>query len=475
MKKSHDSSLLLAFLVIVSALIIPTNTFAQSIDKDSNSILSKAYATSAQLTSVDLRTDKPSYNQGDTVNISGKLSQVIPNTNLSIRITNPTKQLILVSSLMPMEDGSFSKMIIAAGTLWRDAGNYNVEIQYGSHVQNLVTFYFSGSNEQFIVNPLVTEIYHLKSGKQIYEVPYIIQGGVVKNMELFADNFTLEMNIIAPTEGNLIVTIPRNILDSQTSDGNDGQFRVTLNRIQYSQFTETKSNNLRTISIPFPVGNSEISIIGTVTGVNVVFSKGASSQDCISSNCLFPNITTIGIGSTVSWTNNDTTSHTVTSGMLADQTGFFDSSMIEAGKTYNFKFNNVGTFNYYCQIHPWITGQIIVNNGLSPSVANFSEIDNFNRNNIFIETDKPSYKVDDLATINTIVSNPETDQNVAVIITNPDGINIITLIIKTDSQGFGTFQFKIPQNSKFGTYMVIATSLAENDNLKTLNQFTVSS
>lgn len=478
MDKLQDSMQLVLFLTIISCLLIPTNfiSFAQNVNQDSNFNLSRSYSSSTQLVAVSVKTDKSLYSQGDTVNISGKVSQTIPNTDLFIRIMNPSKHLISISSLIPLEDGSFSTMIIAAGTMWTDAGNYNVEIEYGD-TQNFITFYFSGGNEQFIVNPIITEIYQLKSGEQVYDIPYLIQGGILKNMELFADNFTLEMNIAAPTNGRLIVTLQRNFIDSQTSDGNDNQFRIVINQNQSSQFIETKNNNLRTLNIPFHVGNTKIDIIGSTLGANVIISKGASyGQDCASSiNCLSSSITSINVGTTVLWTNNDVSSHTVTSGRLSDpRTGtIFDSSQIEPGGTYHFKFNNVGLFDYHCQIHPWIEGQIVVSNEISPSVTNSSHMNFYQPITISVATDKSSYKINELATISTLISSSK-GQNVALSIIDPAGTNIITLIITTDSQGSGTFQFKIPQNSKFGIYQVIATSLASDINLKSLAQFTVS-
>ena len=60
-------------------------------------------------------------------------------------------------------------------------------------------------------------------------------------------------------------------------------------------------------------------------------------------------------GSTVTWTNSDTTIHTVT----ADD-GSFNSGNIAVGATYSKVFNTAGTFSYHCTIHPEMTGKVIV-------------------------------------------------------------------------------------------------------------------
>ncbi|MDE1817670.1 MAG: PEFG-CTERM sorting domain-containing protein, partial [Thaumarchaeota archaeon] len=56
-------------------------------------------------------------------------------------------------------------------------------------------------------------------------------------------------------------------------------------------------------------------------------------------------------------------SHYVTSGQPSDNTTgtVFDSgNLIKPGGTYQFTFANAGTFNYFCTVHPWMTGQVIV-------------------------------------------------------------------------------------------------------------------
>ena len=65
--------------------------------------------------------------------------------------------------------------------------------------------------------------------------------------------------------------------------------------------------------------------------------------------------------STVTWINNDNVTHTVTSGDPQQGTdGKFDSGLLKLGKEFSHTFNEAGTFNYYCQIHPAMTGTIIV-------------------------------------------------------------------------------------------------------------------
>jgi len=62
------------------------------------------------------------------------------------------------------------------------------------------------------------------------------------------------------------------------------------------------------------------------------------------------------VGDVVTWTNNDSTGHTAT--MKAD--GSCTTPTIAAGSTGSIKFTAAGTYDYFCKIHPNMTGQITV-------------------------------------------------------------------------------------------------------------------
>ena len=90
---------------------------------------------------------------------------------------------------------------------------------------------------------------------------------------------------------------------------------------------------------------------------------GTSVPGCEETNeCFIPNPISINAGDTVSWSNDDTAAHTVTSGTPAGgPDGTFDSSLLMAGKSFEVTFDNPGTYDYFCMVHPWMTGQVIVN------------------------------------------------------------------------------------------------------------------
>lgn len=78
--------------------------------------------------------------------------------------------------------------------------------------------------------------------------------------------------------------------------------------------------------------------------------------------CFLPYEITISTDTTVFWANDDSTVHTVTSKDLSDtDVTLFDSGIIMSGSNYEFTFNDVGIFDYYCIVHPWMTGKVLVN------------------------------------------------------------------------------------------------------------------
>jgi len=76
--------------------------------------------------------------------------------------------------------------------------------------------------------------------------------------------------------------------------------------------------------------------------------------------CFSPYEVSVAVGATVTWSNDDTVVHTVTSGkgMLHDE--LFDSSIFMSGDTFETTFNDAGSFDYFCLVHPWMTGIVHV-------------------------------------------------------------------------------------------------------------------
>lgn len=66
---------------------------------------------------------------------------------------------------------------------------------------------------------------------------------------------------------------------------------------------------------------------------------------------------TVTKGTTVTWTNNDTTAHTV---VETDGKDGPNSSDVKPGDSYTFTFSQAGTYQYHCSLHPQMTGTVTV-------------------------------------------------------------------------------------------------------------------
>jgi plastocyanin len=75
-----------------------------------------------------------------------------------------------------------------------------------------------------------------------------------------------------------------------------------------------------------------------------------------------PSPANVAVGTTVTWTNDDATLHTVYSGLPSDpqQGQLFQSDFMTKGKTFTHTFDTAGTFDYYCTLHPFMIGQVVV-------------------------------------------------------------------------------------------------------------------
>ena len=65
----------------------------------------------------------------------------------------------------------------------------------------------------------------------------------------------------------------------------------------------------------------------------------------------------VKVGATVTWTNQDTDAHTVTS---AGTGGPLQSAVLATGQTYAHTFTAAGTYSYLCTIHPFMTATVTV-------------------------------------------------------------------------------------------------------------------
>ncbi len=118
--------------------------------------------------------------------------------------------------------------------------------------------------------------------------------------------------------------------------------------------------------IPEPriVEEKEKSIVPVLPmSLTVSLPMGSGVPGCDETNeCFLPYEETVAKGASVTWSNDDSAAHTVTSGTPSGgPDGLFDSSIFMAGNSFEFTFDDAGTYDYFCMVHPWMVG--IVNVG----------------------------------------------------------------------------------------------------------------
>ena len=85
----------------------------------------------------------------------------------------------------------------------------------------------------------------------------------------------------------------------------------------------------------------------------------AGTQISIKGFAFNPNQPSLTKGATITWTNDDGTTHTVTSGVPGTPSGKFNQSL-DAGKSFSFTFAETGTYEFFCNIHQTMRGTITV-------------------------------------------------------------------------------------------------------------------
>ena len=97
--------------------------------------------------------------------------------------------------------------------------------------------------------------------------------------------------------------------------------------------------------------------------------EGTGVPGCEQTNeCFVPADTSVDVGGSVTWTNDDSVLHTVWAGNIkedAKMVGYdypngFQSGLVNPGDAYTVEDLMEGTYPYYCSVHPWMTGMLFV-------------------------------------------------------------------------------------------------------------------
>jgi plastocyanin len=99
--------------------------------------------------------------------------------------------------------------------------------------------------------------------------------------------------------------------------------------------------------------------VGSVLAGSVLFARAqtaAAATVGIDNFTFNPATVTVKAGTTVTWTNKDDIPH----GIAATNNAFKRSLALDTDDSFSFTFTTPGTYQYFCYIHPHMTGTIVV-------------------------------------------------------------------------------------------------------------------
>jgi plastocyanin len=99
--------------------------------------------------------------------------------------------------------------------------------------------------------------------------------------------------------------------------------------------------------------------VGSVLAGGVLFARAqtaAAAAVGIDNFTFNPQAVTVKAGTTVTWTNKDDIPH----GIAATNNAFKRSPALDTDDSFSFTFTTPGTYQYFCYIHPHMTGTIVV-------------------------------------------------------------------------------------------------------------------
>ena len=215
-----------------------------------------AFAQTQELLS--FRTSEKSYEEGDTIVISGNVTAIILDEPVTIRILYETS-IIDIAQLQISQDGTFTHTVKAEGKSWNRDGTYVISAFYSRTAYEISIEFFS---KQSVIE--TTNIFEVDAGSHgTFDVDYTIRGGTVKNMLVDTDIFALIVIIDSESDGSITLDLPRISIDAKKSDNTDDTFLIFIDGAEIRPEETSTSQTSRILQIEFEEGDSDIEIIGT--------------------------------------------------------------------------------------------------------------------------------------------------------------------------------------------------------------------
>ena len=215
---------------------------------------------------ISVSTSRDIYYEDDIIIVFGKVTSILNELPVTIQLYHEDS-LIAVDQVEIALDGTFATDFRAKGNFWKEDGTYIVRAFYTPEKIAEKTFQFfkklsGGTSSLFPVDIP-------NSGS--FDLGYSIIGGEVRDIILNQDNYSILTEIDADSNGNLVLKLPRENIESKTNDGMDEIFIILISKTGLDsedfvevQFEEIETGpDFRTVRIQFEEDDRWIKVIGT--------------------------------------------------------------------------------------------------------------------------------------------------------------------------------------------------------------------
>ncbi len=215
---------------------------------------------------ISVSTSRDIYYEDDIIIVFGKVTSILNELPVTIQLYHEDS-LIAVDQVEIALDGTFATDFRAKGNFWKEDGTYIVRAFYTPDKIAEKTFQFfkklsGGTSSLFPVDIP-------NSGS--FDLGYSIIGGEVRDIILNQDNYSLLTEINADSNGNIVLKLPRENIESKTNDGVDEIFIILISKtgLDSEDFTEVQFEEIetgpdfRTVRIQFEEDDRWIKVIGT--------------------------------------------------------------------------------------------------------------------------------------------------------------------------------------------------------------------
>jgi len=231
-------------IVFLASMILSLATFS-------------AFAQTNELLSVT--TSENSYEEGDTIVISGNVTAVILDTPVTLQVFHEGN-LVDIAQITVAQDGKFTHTMLAKGPLWQKDGKYIVRASYGANY--MVETNFEYNTKLSVIE--TTDIFEVDAGSYgTFDVHYTVRGATVKSMIIDPEIFALIAIVETEDNGSITLDLPRESIDAKKNDSTDDSFIILIDGVEVPYKEIATDVDSRTITIEFEEGDSDIEIIGT--------------------------------------------------------------------------------------------------------------------------------------------------------------------------------------------------------------------